>query len=152
MVPYCFRYQNNSKSIKTKTHHHIFSQKYCQWFSYSQYLQFFISKYFSLRSLSIIIFHTTCMLEKGWDLYLQEKIYCFTVRFTRVFNLNRSLFLYIPNKTDRISNEICISNILKIHSSILHHKPFTRGHLKKQMINILCLSFTKSTKGEIYCL
>ena len=28
-VPYVFSYQNNSKSIK-KTHHHSFSQKYCQ--------------------------------------------------------------------------------------------------------------------------
>ena len=92
------------------------------------------------------------MLEKGWDLYLQEKMYCLTVRFTRVLNLHRSLFLYIPNKTDRISNEICISNILKIHFSILHHKSFTRGHLKKQVINILSLSFTKSTKGGIYFL
>ena len=72
------------------------------------------------------------MLEKGWDLYLQEKMCCLTVRITRLLNLNRSLFLYFPNKTDCISNEICISNILKIHSSILHHKSFTRGHLKNR--------------------
>ena len=116
--------------LKTKTHHHIFSQKYCQWFSYSLYLKFFISKYFSLKSLSIIIFlphpyskviksARTCMLKKGWGLYFQEKMYCLTVRITRFLNLNKSLFLYFPNKTDCIWNEICISNILKIHSSVL---------------------------------
>ena len=79
-----------------------------------------------------MIFLTTCMLKKGWDLYLHEIMYCVTVKITRLSNLNKSLFLYFPNKTDCLSNEICISNILKINSSILHHTSFTRGQLKNR--------------------
>ena len=87
------------------------------------------------------------MLKKGWDLYLQEKMYCLTVRITRLLNLNKFLFLYFPNKTDCISNEICISNILKIHFSILHHKSFTIGHLKNRW-SVFSISVYKKYKGE----
>ena len=72
------------------------------------------------------------MLKKGTDLYLQEKMNCLTVIITRLLNLNRSLFYIFQKKTDFISNEVCISNILKIHSSILHYKSYTRGHLKNR--------------------
>ena len=74
-------------------------------------------------------------------------MYCLTVRITRLLSLNKFWFLYFSNKTDCISNDICISNILKIHSSILHHKSFTREHLKTGDQYSLS-QFYKKYKGE----
>ena len=66
--------------------------------------------------------------QKGVAIIFIGKIYRLTVKNTRLSNLYKSLFLYSPNKTDVRSNEIGISNLLRIRSSIPRHKSFTRGH------------------------
>lgn len=56
---------------------------------------------------------TTCMLKKGFYLYLQEKTYCWTVRFARLLNLLKILFHIFIQQGWLISNEIGISHIFR---------------------------------------
>ena len=52
--------------------------------------------------------------QKGVAFIFTGKIYHLTVRNTRLSNLYKSLFSYSPNKTIIRSNEIGISNLLRI--------------------------------------
>lgn len=53
------------------------------------------------------------MLKKGFYLYLQEKTYCWPVRFARLLNLLKILFHIFIQQSWLISNEIGISNIFR---------------------------------------